>query len=74
MNHAKPLIKSNGSKKQHMVILDYLQENPSITNEVVQELLSIKKTRAYKIIRDRVDDGQIVKRNGDNDNSEYVLP
>jgi len=73
MNYARPLIKSNGSKKQHAVILDYLQENQSITNEIVQELLSVKKTRAYAIIREMVGDGQIVKRSADKDNSEYVL-
>jgi len=72
MNHARPLIKSNGSKKQHTVILDYLQENRFVTNEIVQELLSVKKTRAYTIIREMVDSGQIVKQSGDKDNNEYV--
>jgi len=74
MNYARPLIKAKAPKRQHKVILDYLQNNPSITNEIIQELLSVKQTRAYTVIREMVDDGLIVKHNGDKDNNEYVLP
>ena len=34
----------------------------------------MKQTRAYTVIREMVDDGLIVKHNGDKDNNEYVLP
>ncbi|MCL1884446.1 MAG: putative DNA binding domain-containing protein [Defluviitaleaceae bacterium] len=73
MNYAKPLRSAHEPKQQHKVVLDYLQSNLSVTNETVQTLLSVKQTRAYKIIREMVDAGLIVKRSADKDNNEYVL-
>ena len=73
MNYAIPLRKIQEPKKQHRVILEHLKNNKSITNETVQELLSVKQTRAYKVIREMVNEGFIEKRNADKDNSEYVL-
>jgi len=73
MNYARPLIKAKALKRQHQVVLDYLQNNPSITNEIIRELLSVKQTRAYAVIREMVDGGLIVKRSSDKDNNEYVL-
>jgi len=73
MNYAKPLRVSKELKQQHKVILEYLQSNPSVTNEVIKELLSVKQTRAYGIIREMVEIGLIIKRSSDKDNGEYIL-
>ena len=42
-------------------MLDYLQVHQFITNEVVQQILSVKQTRAYTVIREMVKEGLIVK-------------
>jgi len=75
MNYASPLKSKQAPqpKAQHQVVLDYLQENKSITNAIVQELLSVKQTRAYTIIREMVNDGLIVKRSAGKEENEYVL-
>jgi ATP-dependent DNA helicase RecG len=73
MNHARPLSKHYPVKAQHMVVLDYLKNNRTITNEIVQELLSVKQTRAYKVIREMIGNGSIQRRSTDKDEKEYVL-
>jgi ATP-dependent DNA helicase RecG len=73
MNYAKPLNKQSDPKPQHKAILDYLKHNDSITNEIVQEILSVKQTRAYSIIREMVSDGLIAKSGAGKEDNEYVL-
>jgi len=73
MNYAGPLRAVRFLKQQHKVILDYLQHNPSITNEIVQEVLSVKQTRAYAIIREMVNDGLIIKYGTSKEDNKYVL-
>jgi len=73
MNYAKPLRTTKEPKQQHKAVLDYLQRNSFITNEIIQELLSVKQTRAYTIIREMQNEGLIVKRSADKNNNEYVL-
>ena len=73
MNYAKPILPSRPLKQQHKVILDYLQHNPSITNEIVQKVLSVKQTRAYAIIREMMNDGLILKYGTGKEDNEYVL-
>jgi len=73
MNYARPLRKAEQSKPQHKAVLNYLRSNPFITNEIVQELLSVKQTRAYTIIREMVSGGVIVKRGNGKEDNEYVL-
>jgi ATP-dependent DNA helicase RecG len=73
MNYARPLKAKSAPKTQHTAILDYMRENGSINNEAVQELLSVKQTRAYTIIREMVESGLIVKRSADRDETEYIL-
>jgi len=73
MNYARPLRAVRQPKTQHRVILTYLRDNAFVTNEIVQELLSVKQTRAYRIIREMVDDGLIVKRGLGKEDNEYVL-
>ena len=73
MNHVRPLQAKRKQKPQHKAVLDYLQEHPFITNEIVQELLSVKQTRAYTIIREMVTAGLIVKRGSGKEDNEYNL-
>ena len=73
MNYARPLKAKRQHKPQHKAVLDYLRENPFITNEIVQGLLSVKQTRAYTIIREMVGEGFIIKRGSGKEDSEYVL-
>ena len=54
-------------------MLDYLRDNPFITNEIVQKILSVKQTRAYTIIREMVNEGFITKRGGGKEDNEYIL-
>jgi len=60
-------------KPQHKAVLDYLRNNPFITNKIVQELLSVKQTRAYTIIREMVKGGLIVKRGTGKADNDYSL-
>ncbi|MCL2020268.1 MAG: putative DNA binding domain-containing protein [Oscillospiraceae bacterium] len=73
MNYARPLKNAPKPKPQHKAVLDYLQVNPSVTNEIVQEILSVKQTRAYNIIREMTGAGLIVKHGAGNGDNEYVL-
>ncbi|MDR0916862.1 MAG: putative DNA binding domain-containing protein [Oscillospiraceae bacterium] len=75
LNYANPL---NAKKKaqikpQHKIVLDYLSANASVTNELIQELLAVKQTRAYAIIREMLNEGMIVKRGSGKEDSEYIL-
>ena len=74
MNHVRPIRAKQQKKPQHKIVTDYLQNNPFVTNEIIQELVSVKQTRAYAIIREMLNDGLIVKRNGGKEIIEYVLP
>ena len=73
MNYARPLRVARQLKPQHEMVLDYLRNNGSITNENIQEILSIKQTRAYQVIREMADDGLIAKRGSGRGDNEYVL-
>ena len=73
MNFAHPLKSNYKPKAQHRAVPEYLQHNPFITNELVQEILSVKQTRAYTIIREMVKEGLIVKQGAGKEDSEYVL-
>jgi ATP-dependent DNA helicase RecG len=73
MNYAQSLLLKKKLKAQHCAILNYLQNSPCITNEIVQEVLSVKQTRAYTIIREMIDAGLIVKIGSDKEANEYVL-
>ncbi|MDR0380799.1 MAG: winged helix-turn-helix domain-containing protein [Oscillospiraceae bacterium] len=73
VNHARPLRAVHRPKPQHRMILEYLRDNAFVTNEIVQEVLSVKQTRAYRIIREMVDDGLIVKPGAGKEDKKYVL-
>jgi len=73
MIYAHPQPSANQPKSQHQVVLDYLRENAFINNDIVQEILSVRKTRAYKIIREMVDDGLIIKSGAGKEDKDYIL-
>jgi ATP-dependent DNA helicase RecG len=73
MNHARPLGAGRGQKPQHKVVLDYLKDNPFITNEIVQEILSVKQTRAYAVMREMASEGLIVKQDNGSNGGKYAL-
>ena len=73
MNYARPLRVKRPRKPQHKVVLDYLKNNPSVTNETVQELLSVKQTRAYNVIREMTGEYLIKKGGSGKSDKEYVL-
>ena len=62
MNYIKPVNGRNLINPQQKAVLEYLKTSSTITNETVQELLSVKQTRAYAIIRDMVEEGLITKK------------
>jgi len=74
INYTTPLKsgKTGKIKSQHQVLLDYLRTNPAITNEIVQDILSVKQTRAYAVIKEMVNMG-LIKKDDSNSGNEYVL-
>ena len=73
MNHARPLTMKRQPKSQHKIVLDYLQSHTFVTNKIVQELLSVRQTRAYAVIREMVNEGLIAKNGSGRENNEYIL-
>ena len=73
MNHARPLTMKRQPKSQHKIVLDYLQSHTFVTNKIVQELLSVRQTRAYAVIREMVNEGLIAKSGSGRENNEYIL-
>lgn len=73
MNHARSLTTKYQPKPQHKIVLDYLQSHPFVTNKIVQELLSVRQTRAYTVIREMVNAGLIAKNGSGRANNEYIL-
>ncbi|MDR2855016.1 MAG: hypothetical protein LBV40_02520 [Methanomicrobiales archaeon] len=73
MNYTHPLLGKHQQKPQHESVLNYLQENPFITNEIIQDILSVKKTRAYAIIKGMIHEGFIIKQKGEKKNIRYIL-
>lgn len=47
--------KDREHSKQTDIILDYIEENGSISEADIQEILSVKKTRAYSLAREMVE-------------------
>jgi ATP-dependent DNA helicase RecG len=75
LNYASPLKPKRKSVQisQQQIVMDYLRENGSITNEIVQTILSVKQTRAYAIIRSLVEDGLIMKKSATRAENKYIL-
>lgn len=59
-NKSVPAEKKDGKAEkteQMQVILDYIAQHGEINNEKVQEILGVKRTRAYTILKQMVDNG-----------------
>ena len=59
MNQAEEMGNVNGISVQMQRILDYIDENGQITDIEIQELLGIKKTRAFTLAKEMRDAGLI---------------
>jgi ATP-dependent DNA helicase RecG len=73
MNYAYPLHVKKEQAPQHRAVIQYLKNNPFVTNEIVQEVLSVKQTRAYAIIGQMVKDGLITKSYSGKESGRYVI-
>ncbi len=73
MNYVHPLTPKRQHKAQHRIVMEYLKNHPSVTNENVQELLFVKQTRAYTIIREMVKEGILIKNISGKKDNEYIL-
>lgn len=56
--------------EQMQVILDYIAQHGEINNEKVQEILGVKRTRAYTILKQMVENG-FVTTNGRGEEKKY---
>ena len=56
--------------EQMQVILDYIAQHGEINNEKVQEILGVKRTRAYTILKQMVDNG-FVTASGRGEEKKY---
>ena len=76
INHAKQLEKNSmvetNMNEQEGVIIHYLEEFGELTDEKIQELLDVKKTRAFVVTKQMVDKG-LVKVVGRGQNRRIVL-
>lgn len=70
MNRAESK-ENNGLSTQMQDILDYIEENGSITDIEVQELLNIKKTRAFNLTKQMRDLG-LIKAFGHGEGKKYI--
>lgn len=58
--------------KQEQIIIDYIKENGSITDDELQDLLDVKKSRAY-IIAKSMKEKNIIVTNGRGSDKKYYL-
>lgn len=56
---------------QQSIIIQYIDKNGEITEETVQELLGVKRTRAYVILKEMRDIG-LIKVHGKGQNKKYT--
>ncbi|MDD2216044.1 MAG: ATP-binding protein [Eubacteriales bacterium] len=73
MNYSRPLSSKRQQNMQHEIVFEYLQSHNFVTNEIVQDLLDVKQTRAYAIIKEMVNKGTIIKDGSGRRNKEYIL-
>ncbi len=73
MNYIRSFAAPTRANVQQARIIQYLRENGSASNEDVQELLSVKQTRAYAILKEMVKSRLIVKRSSARSETEYIL-
>lgn len=57
---------------QEKLIVDYIKENGSITDEEIQSMFDVKQTRVYVIIRTMKEKGILVTKGRGNDKKHYL--
>ena len=57
---------------QEQTIIEYIRENGQITDKEIQDLLNVKRTRAYYLTRKMLDYG-LITANGRGSNKKYIL-
>lgn len=65
-------ITSRAISSQMQTVLDYITENGQITDDEVQKLLNIKRTRCYMLMKEMADSG-LVAAEGRGKNRKYIL-
>lgn len=58
---------------QMQIVLDYIAEKGQITDDEVQELLKIKRTRCYMLMKEMSDSG-LIAAEGRGKDRKYILP
>ena len=58
--------------RQEKLIVDYIEENGSITDEEIQSMFDIKQTRVYVIIRTMKEKGILVTKGRGNNKKHYL--
>ena len=59
--------------KQQSTVIEYIRQHGSINDAEIQNLLGVKKTRAYIIAKKMLDEKMILKQ-GKGNNKSYILP
>ena len=57
---------------QEQAIIEYIRKNGQITDKEIQDLLNVKRTRAYYLTRKMLDYG-LITANGRGSNKKYIL-
>ena len=73
MNRATAKESGTIATTQMKKILDYVKENGQITDIEIQELLGLKKTRAFTLAKQMRDEG-LIKAVGRGTEKRYVKP
>lgn len=63
---------STSATAQEQIIIDYIKDNGSITDDEIQDMLDIKKSRAYNIVKSMKDKGVLVTKGRGNDKKHYL--
>ena len=58
--------------EQEQIIIDYIKERGSITDNEIQDMLDVKKSRAYNIVKSMKDKGILVTKGRGNDKKHYL--
>ena len=72
MNRAIAKDNCTGITAQMQKILDYIDENGQITDQEIQDLLGLKKTRAFTLAKQMRDEG-VIKVVGRGSQKVYVV-
>ena len=72
LTHSNFHVSQMGRNPQQFMILKTIQENGFVTKPQVMELLNVKKTRAYTILREMVQDG-LIESTGRGVSKKYLL-